>query len=232
MKRVKRNEETGERLAALLNLPRRDRTCGTSSPLRRSPEAGAPRTVGVRKSSNREYRPSRHPQGPTVQSLPPLVFRGAEASSKMLRVWLFPATFQDTEHLTSPHQSKVSKLVPLPEKLAAWKLLPNISPWVERTVDKGYRIQFAYWPPRFNGVVSSSVKPERVHLLTQELQALLEKGAIERVPLPDRGSGYYRRDFRSSRVELLPQNIQVKNVDNQDECVSDSIGGFVRDNRS
>ncbi len=113
----------------------------------------------------------------------------------MLRVRLLPATFQDTAHLTSPHQSEVSKLVPLSEKLAAWKLLPNISPWVERTVEKGYRIQFAYRPPRFNGVVSTSVKPERVHLLTQELQALLDKGAIEHVPLPDRESGYYSRYF-------------------------------------
>ncbi len=144
-----------------------------------------------------------------------------------------------------PHQSEVSKLVPLSAKLAAWKLLSNISPWVERTVGKGYRIQFAYRPPRFNGVVSTSVKPERVHLLTQELQALLDKGAIERVPLPDRESGYYSRyflvpkkdggvasNFRSSRVEPLPQNIQVQNVDNQDNCVSDPIGGLVCDNRS
>ncbi len=71
-----------------------------------------------------------------------------------------------------------------------WKLLPNISPWVGRTVEKGYRIQFAYRPPRFNDVVSTSVKLERVDLLTQESQALLYKGAIEHVPLPDRESGY------------------------------------------
>ncbi|KAI2666023.1 Transposon Ty3-I Gag-Pol polyprotein [Labeo rohita] len=103
--------------------------------------------------------------------------------------------YMDTVHLTSPQISEVSKLVPLSEKLAAWKLLPDISPWVVRTVEKGYRIQFAYRPPRFNGVVSTSVKPERVHLLTQELQTLLDKGAIEHVPLPDRDSGYYSRYF-------------------------------------
>ncbi len=39
-------------------------------------------------------------------------------------------------------------------------------------------------------------------------------------------------NFRSSRVEPLPQNIQVQNVDNQDNCVSDPIGGLVCDNRS
>ncbi|KAI2655571.1 Transposon Ty3-I Gag-Pol polyprotein [Labeo rohita] len=124
----------------------------------------------------------------TVLPPPPLVFRGAAVSDEVLHGRLPPAMFQDTI-------SEVSKLVPLSEKLAAWKLLPDISPWVVRTVEKGYRIQFAYRPPRFNGVVSTSVKPERVHLLTQELQTLLDKGAIEHVPLPDRDSGYYSRYF-------------------------------------
>ncbi|KAI2656086.1 Transposon Ty3-G Gag-Pol polyprotein [Labeo rohita] len=139
--------------------------------------------------------PSRHPQETTVLPPPPLVFRGAAVSDEVLHGRLPPAMFQDTVHLTSPQISEVSKLVPLSEKLAAWKLLPDISPWVVRTVEKGYRIQFAYRPPRFNGVVSTSVKPERVHLLTQELQTLLDKGAIEHVPLPDRDSGYYSRYF-------------------------------------
>ncbi len=150
---------------------------------------------GRERFQQRIMTPSWHPQEAVVQSPSPLVSRGAAVSSEMLCVRLLPATFQDTAHLTSPHQGEVSKLVPLSEKLAAWKLLPNISPWVERTVEKGYRIQFAYRPPRFNGVVSTSVKPERVHLLTQELQALLDKGAIEHVPLPDRESGYYSRYF-------------------------------------
>ena len=66
---------------------------------------------------------------------------------------------------------------------------------MERAVTKGYRIQFAYRPPRFNGVVSTSVKPERAYLLTQELQTRLVEGAIECVPLPDRESGYYSRYF-------------------------------------
>ncbi len=39
-------------------------------------------------------------------------------------------------------------------------------------------------------------------------------------------------NFRSSRIEPLPQILQVQNVDNQDDCVSDPIGGLVRDNRS
>ncbi len=162
---------------------------------RPGPRGCAPPWEGREKFQQRIMTPSWHPQEAVVQSPSPLVSRGAAVSSEMLRVRLLPATFQDTTHLTSPHQSEVSKLVPLSEKQAAWKLLPNISPWVERTVEKGYRIQFAYRPPCFNGVVSTSVKPERVHLLTQELQALLDKGAIEHVPLPDRESGYYSRYF-------------------------------------
>ncbi len=182
--------------------PRRDwgaarRTSESASkrPDLRSIISSKKRWEGRKKFQQRIKTPSWHPQEAVVQSPSPLVFRGAAVSSEMLRVQLLPATFQDTEHLTSPHQSEVSKLVPLSEKLAAWKLLPNISPWVERTLEKGYMIQFAYRPPRFNGVVSTSVKLERVHLLTQELQALLDKGAIEHVPLPDRESGYYNRYF-------------------------------------
>ncbi len=165
---------------------------------------------------------------------------GVSGSSGLQRnVTCSVASCHVSGHRTSniPHQGEVSKLVSLSEKLAAWKLLPNISPWVERTVEKGYKIQFAYRPPRFNGVVSTSVKLELVDLLTQESQALLDKGAIEHVPLPDRESGYYARwgvatNFRSSRIEPLPQILQVQNVDSQDDCVSDPIGGLVRDNRS
>ncbi len=39
-------------------------------------------------------------------------------------------------------------------------------------------------------------------------------------------------DFRSSRVEPLPQNIQVQNAYNQDDCFSHPIGGLVCDNRA
>ncbi len=153
--------------------------------------------------------PSWHPQEAVVQSPSPLVSRGAAVSSEMLRVRLLPATFQDTTSNIPPSKRSVKTSAPFREA-GSVEATANISPWVERTVEKGYRIQFAYRPPCFNGVVSTSVKPERVHLLTQELQALLDKGAIEHVPLPDRESGYYSRYF------LVPKR----------------MGGLVRDNRS
>ncbi|KAI2644567.1 Transposon Ty3-G Gag-Pol polyprotein [Labeo rohita] len=112
----------------------------------------------------------------------------------MLDVPLFPAVVLDAEHLTSP-QKEVLKLIPLSESLAAWKLLPGISAWVLSTVQIGYRIQFFRHPPRFNGVVFTSVKPELMHVLSQELQTLLSKEAIEHVPLPEIESGYYSRYF-------------------------------------
>ncbi len=34
-------------------------------------------------------------------------------------------------------------------------------------------------------------------------------------------------NFKSSRIEPLPQILQVQNVDNQDDCVSDPIDWFV-----
>lgn len=45
-------------------------------------------------------------------------------------------------------------MIPISEKLAARKILPGISAWVLKKVEKGYRIQFACHPPCFNGVDS------------------------------------------------------------------------------
>ncbi|KAI2642464.1 Lamina-associated polypeptide 2, isoform alpha [Labeo rohita] len=121
-------------------------------------------------------------------------------------------------HRTSniPQISEVSKLVPLSEKLATWKLLPDISPWVVRTVEKGYRIQFAYRPPRFNGVVSTSTESQAITADTFWFPRKM--GAAS--------------NFGSSRVKPLPQNLQVQDANNQNDCFPDPVRGLVRDNRS
>ncbi len=79
-------------------------------------QACAPRTPGVcppwegrEKFQQRIKTPYWHPQEAVVQSPSPLVFRGAAVSSKMLRVRLLPATFQDTAHLTSPPSKRSVK---------------------------------------------------------------------------------------------------------------------------
>ncbi len=56
----------------------------------------------------------------------------------VFKVW------SDTKHLIPPPANKLLKVVSLSEKLGAWKLLPNICPWVIRTVELGLRIHFAY----------------------------------------------------------------------------------------
>ncbi|MCI4389201.1 hypothetical protein PGIGA_G00095130 [Pangasianodon gigas] len=89
----------------------------------------------------------------------------------------------------------LERLIPLVSFLAAWKLLPNVSHWVLRTVERGYRIQFGSPPPRFSGVLPTVVGPEQALVLEQEVHTLLRKEAIEVVPPHDRESGFYSRYF-------------------------------------
>ncbi|KAI2668213.1 Transposon Ty3-I Gag-Pol polyprotein [Labeo rohita] len=77
---------------------------------------------------------------------------------------------------------------------AVWKLLPNVSAWVLRTVERGYRIQFGA-PPPFNGVFPTVVSPEQGLVMEQEVETLLRKEAVEVVPLQDGESGFYSRYF-------------------------------------
>ncbi|KAI2647275.1 Metabotropic glutamate receptor 5 [Labeo rohita] len=97
------------------------------------------------------FRAQRSPASPHL-SLPP--GNVAElGSSPPLRgslqqlVQLSPAglPLQDTELAaqTTPEAS-LERLVPLLDYLAAWKLLPNVSAWVLRTVERGYRIHPAH----------------------------------------------------------------------------------------
>ncbi|KAI2659830.1 Transposon Ty3-G Gag-Pol polyprotein [Labeo rohita] len=94
---------------------------------------------------------------------------------------------------TTPEAS-LERLVPLVDYLAAWKLLPNVSAWVLRTVERGYRIQFGA-PPPFNGVFPTVVSPEQGLVMEQEVETLLRKEAIEVVPPQDGESGFYSRYF-------------------------------------
>ncbi|KAI2644187.1 Transposon Ty3-I Gag-Pol polyprotein [Labeo rohita] len=147
------------------------------------------------------FRAQRSPASPHL-SLPP--GNVAElGSSPPLRgslqqlVQLSPAghPLQDTELAaqTTPEAS-LERLVPLVDYLAAWKLLPNVSAWVLRTVERGYRIQFGA-PPPFNGVFPTVVSPEQGLVMEQEVETLLRKEAIEVVPPQDGESGFYSRYF-------------------------------------
>ncbi|KAL0173082.1 hypothetical protein M9458_033393, partial [Cirrhinus mrigala] len=82
-----------------------------------------------------------------------------------------------------------------PRAAAAWKLLPNVSAWVLRTVEKGYAIQFGAPPPPFDGVFPTLVGPRQALVMEQEVETLLRKEAIEVVPPHVRESGFYSRYF-------------------------------------
>ncbi|KAI2651171.1 Transposon Ty3-G Gag-Pol polyprotein [Labeo rohita] len=95
----------------------------------------------------------------------------------------------------STPEASLERLVPLVDYLAAWKLLPNVSAWVLRTVEKGYSIQFGAPPPPFDGVFPTVVGPEQALVMEQEVVTLLRKEAIEVVPPHVRESGFYSRYF-------------------------------------
>ncbi|KAL0198941.1 hypothetical protein M9458_007481, partial [Cirrhinus mrigala] len=130
---------------------------------------------------------------------------------------------------TNP-EAGLERLVPLVDYLAPWKLLPNVSAWVLRTVERGYRIKFGAPPPHFNGVFPTVVSPEQGLVMEQEVDTLLRKEAIEVVPPHDRESGFYSRYFiipkkdgglrpffRSEAAETLSHVAEVQNADCQSE---------------
>ncbi|KAI2649255.1 Transposon Ty3-G Gag-Pol polyprotein [Labeo rohita] len=92
-------------------------------------------------------------------------------------------------------EASLERLVPLVDYLAAWKLLPNVSAWVLRTVEKGYAIQFGAPPPPFDGVFPTLVGPKQALVMEQEVETLLRKEAIEVVPPHVRESRFYSRYF-------------------------------------
>ncbi|KAL0176947.1 hypothetical protein M9458_029277, partial [Cirrhinus mrigala] len=92
----------------------------------------------------------------------------------------------------STPEASLERLVPLVDYLAAWKLLPNVSAWVLRTVEKGYSIQFGAPPPPFDGVFPTVVGPEQALVMEQEVVTI---EAIEVVPPHVRESGFYSRYF-------------------------------------
>ncbi|KAL0148085.1 hypothetical protein M9458_056625, partial [Cirrhinus mrigala] len=146
------------------------------------------------------------PQEAVLLTLP--VLQGTVVSSECPPQFLLPGNaaergvlpagrpLQDTVLVaqTTPEAS-FEKLVPLVDHLAAWKLLPNVSAWVLRTVERGYHIQFSAPPPPFNGVSPTLVGPEQGLVMEQQVDTLLRKEAIDVVPPHDRESGFYSRYF-------------------------------------
>ncbi|KAI2666758.1 Transposon Ty3-G Gag-Pol polyprotein [Labeo rohita] len=87
-------------------------------------------------------------------------------------------------------------LIPLANRLGAWLQLPSPSQWLIRTVRLGYAIQFTRRPPRYRGVLSTSVHSDtHAAVLSAEVAVLLAKDAIEPVPPAEMKSGFYNPYF-------------------------------------
>ncbi len=84
---------------------------------------------------------------------------------------------------------------PLSQFTEAWQALPEVLEWVMKSIKNGYMLQFFRRPPRFNGVLMSTVREQNASILREEIHNLLAKRAVETVPLADRESGFYSRYF-------------------------------------
>ncbi len=101
-----------------------------------------------------------------------------------------PTPFRCTTTGTS-----IVPLEPLAQRLEAWLTLPSLSRWLMRTIWLGYAIQFARRPPKFNGVLETSVAVRNAPVLREEIAVLLAKDAIEPVPPAEMRQGFYSPYF-------------------------------------
>ncbi len=61
---------------------------------------------------------------------------------------------------------------PLATRAEAWQAIPRVSDWVMGIIKRGYSLQFARRPPRFSGVVSTSVQGKNARVLRSEVMTL------------------------------------------------------------
>ncbi len=94
-----------------------------------------------------------------------------------------------------PCSRSLEFIQPLATQAEAWQAIPGVSDWVMGIIKRGYSLQFARRPPRFSGVVSTSVQGENARVPRSEVMTLLEKRAIERVPPAQSESSFYSRYF-------------------------------------
>ncbi len=126
---------------------------------------------------------------------------------------------------------------PLATRAEAWQAIPGVSEWVMGIIKRDYSLED---PPRFSGVVSTSVQGENARVLRSEVMTLLEKGAIEMVPPALSESGFYSRYFlvpkkgwrppahpRSQTAESSPHETAVQDDHAEADPLADSHRGLV-----
>ncbi|XP_073732565.1 uncharacterized protein [Misgurnus anguillicaudatus] len=104
------------------------------------------------------------------------------------------------------------------QQLERWKAITP-DPWVLATLSRGYSIQFQRRPPRFRGVKDTIVShPGKALALRQEINALLEKGAITLIDSQTQDGGFYSTYFVIPKkdgglrpiLDLRPLNTHLK----------------------
>ena len=83
---------------------------------------------------------------------------------------------------------------PLAVQVEKWRACA-VNTWVMLSVSRGYRLQFATKPPRFNGVLMSVAEGEAALVLQNKFDSLLLKRAIRVVPIEESQQGFYSRYF-------------------------------------
>ncbi|KAJ8015934.1 hypothetical protein DPEC_G00001860 [Dallia pectoralis] len=88
------------------------------------------------------------------------------------------------------------RALPLSEHYSEWRRNCSLSTWLDRTIRRGYTVQFLCAPPPFSGVVETVIRSEeKVTALLSEIANLREKGAIDIVPRDQRERGFYSPYF-------------------------------------
>ncbi len=68
-------------------------------------------------------------------------------------------------------------------------------PWFLSTVSRGYRLQFATKPTKFNGVLVSTAKVDAAKVLENEIMSLLRKQVIRAISIEEAHQGFDSRYF-------------------------------------
>ncbi|XP_041864797.1 uncharacterized protein LOC121654646 [Melanotaenia boesemani] len=116
-----------------------------------------------------------------------------QAASLSVTGGVGPAAMQPSV-LVRSGSANLTPLGPLADKAPQWRMC-RASDWVMKTVIRGYRLQFASTPPRFNGILQSQARGDRARVLQEEISTLQNKGAIQLVPPEQSQSGFYSRYF-------------------------------------
>ncbi|KAI2651174.1 enzymatic polyprotein [Labeo rohita] len=182
------------------------------------------------------------PASPYLSLYRPAMQWGAESLEQLVRSVPAGVPLQGTELAvhTNPEAS-LKRLVLLVDYLAAWKLLPNVSAWVLRTVERGNCIQLGAPPPTFNGVFPTVVSPEQGLVMEQEVEVEGHRGGpssrqgvrVLQLVLHCSEEGWRPAfHFRSETTELFSFEVEVQNADYQSSGVTNQVRGLVCDDRS